>query len=540
MLKLFLVEDEFVVREGIKNNINWSAEGFEFCGEASDGELAYPRILSERPDIIITDIRMPFMDGLELSRLVKKDLPQSKIIILSGHEEFSLAQEGIKIGVTEYLLKPISAAELVKAVKQVGNQIIQERIEKENFERYKLEMEENEIDIRRRLFNEMVGGKISTAAILERGKALGIELGAQHYQIVLFKYNSTVEDEAATNELLTLGEELKELNSHYRNIIHFDRAIEGSALIIKGDTLEQLTSTREGYIAEFRALMARYPKVHYFGGIGSAVSRLRYLSEAFESAARAFSHRFILDRNDFINCEELSALKEIENSAPDLGVRELGSIDIKRAEIFLRNGEADEINFFVEEFLKVLIGTGEKSVILRQYFIVNIYITVINFLKEIGAVQLIEEEPFKGNELMKEVISDYQKAKDYVVKIFTAAIEHRDMLRTKRYCKIIEQAKEYINNHYKDDNLSLNELAAYVNISPSHFSAVFSREVGKSFIRYLTDLRINKAKELLKCSDMRCSEISMAVGYKDPHYFSYLFKKTCNCSPVQYRTEKKV
>lgn len=539
MLKLFLVEDEFVVREGIKNNINWSKEGFEFCGDASDGELAYPLILSERPDIIITDIRMPFMDGLELSRLVKKDLPQSKIIILSGYEEFSLAREAIKIGVTEYLLKPISAAELVKAVKHVGKQIIHERIEKENLERYKREMEENEIDIRRRLFNEMVEGLISPAAILERGKALGIELSAQHYQIVLFKYNITAGVEAGANELSMLNKELSETNSRYRNIIFFDRAIEGCALIIKSDTLEQLESTREGYLTEVRAVMARYPAVHYFGGIGTAVSRLKHLSESFESAARAFSHRFILDRSDIIDCKKLSTLKEFEEGTSPLGARELGNIDIKRAEVFLRNGEADEVTFFVEEFLKSLAGAGKKSFLLRQYFVVNIYITVINFINEIGATQVLEDEPFNDHVFMKDVINDLQKAKDYIVKIFTAAIEHRDVLRTKRYHKIIEQAKEYITTHYKDENLSLNELAAYVNISPSHFSAVFSREAGKSFIRYLTDLRINKAKELLKCSDMRCSDISMAVGYKDPHYFSYLFKKSCNCSPVQYRTEKK-
>ncbi|MDP4181260.1 MAG: response regulator, partial [Bacillota bacterium] len=153
MLKVFLVEDEFIVREGIKNNIDWSGAGFKFCGDASDGELAYPLIQTEQPDIIITDIRMPFMDGLELSRLVKKELPQSKIIVLSGHEEFSYAQEAIRIGVTEYLLKPINGAELIKVVKRVGEQIIHERVEKENFERYKREMEENEIDVRRRFFN---------------------------------------------------------------------------------------------------------------------------------------------------------------------------------------------------------------------------------------------------------------------------------------------------------------------------------------------------------------------------------------------------
>ena len=99
MLKVFLAEDEFIIREGIKNNIDWQAHGYEFCGEASDGELAFPLIQKTRPDILITDIKMPFVDGLALSRLVKKELPETEIIILSGYEEFDYAKEAIQIGV---------------------------------------------------------------------------------------------------------------------------------------------------------------------------------------------------------------------------------------------------------------------------------------------------------------------------------------------------------------------------------------------------------------------------------------------------------
>ena len=105
-IKVFLVEDEIVIRDGIRKSINWEKEGYDFAGEASDGELAYPKILKAKPDILITDIKMPFMDGLELSRLVRKELPDIKILILSGYDEFEYAKTAIKIGVTEYLLKP--------------------------------------------------------------------------------------------------------------------------------------------------------------------------------------------------------------------------------------------------------------------------------------------------------------------------------------------------------------------------------------------------------------------------------------------------
>ena len=144
MLKVFLVEDEFVVREGIKKNIDWVAHGYDFCGEASDGELAFPMIQKLKPDIVITDIKMPFMDGIELSRLIKKEFPWMEIIILTGYEEFAYAKEAIKIGVAQYLSKPISGDELIKEVDALSEKIAEAKREREIRERYKKEMEENQ------------------------------------------------------------------------------------------------------------------------------------------------------------------------------------------------------------------------------------------------------------------------------------------------------------------------------------------------------------------------------------------------------------
>jgi two-component system response regulator YesN len=538
MLKIFLVEDEYVVREGIKNNIDWAKEGFIFSGEAADGELAFPLIQAEQPDIIITDIKMPFMNGLDLSRLVVKALPQSKIIILSGHEEFSYAQEAIKIGVTEYLLKPIKSTELIETVKRIGKQIIAEREERENYERYKREMEENETEKMRRLFNEMITGTLSIAKILERGKEYGIELSAKLYQIILFKYNIKNKDEIYSREILELEKEINSVNSRYDNIIMFDRAIEGLAFLIKGDSSGHLDSTREAFISRLKDVMEKYPHIRYFGGIGIQVDRLTALSQSYESAARAFSYRFIFENNDIISSNQVLSFYRQDEDDTVLSEIELESLDLKKADAFLKSGEAEEITYFVEEFLKSVGSASEKSFLFKQYIIMNIYFTVVAFLKEIGSPDLSIEEPFKGLEGIKEMYYDNQKAKDYIIRIFSAAIERRDALRNKRYHRIIDQAKEYINRHFADEDISLYETAAYVNLSPSHFSSVFSKETGKSFIRYLTDLRMSKAREMLKCTDMRCSDISIAVGYKDAHYFSYLFKKIHNCSPMQYRTSK--
>ena len=127
MVKVFLVEDESIIRRGIRDNIAWESHGFEFVGEAGDGEYAYPLILNTKPDILITDIKMPFMDGLELSRLVKKSLPKTRIIILSGYNEFEYAKEAIKIGISDYLLKPVTSVSLLDTLKHVADEIREEQ-----------------------------------------------------------------------------------------------------------------------------------------------------------------------------------------------------------------------------------------------------------------------------------------------------------------------------------------------------------------------------------------------------------------------------
>ena len=182
MLKVFLVEDEFVIREGIKNNIDWETHGYEFCGEAGDGELAYPMIQRLRPDIVITDIRMPFMDGLELSRLIRRELPDIEIIILSGYQEFEYAKEAIKLGVA------INGEELLAELEELSAKIEEKRRATQIRERYLKEMEENTLRERKKLFQCLVVGDNTAAELLESAERLGIDLSAPWYNIILLKH----------------------------------------------------------------------------------------------------------------------------------------------------------------------------------------------------------------------------------------------------------------------------------------------------------------------------------------------------------------
>src|SRR5512137_2087771 len=185
--KAFFVEDEIVTREGIRDNVDWRGHGFEFCGEAPDGEIALPLIRSTQPDLLITDIKMPFMDGLELCKIVRERMPWMKIVILSGHDEFEYAQKAINLGVTDYLLKPVTVQGLHQVLQRIAAQIDREHREQEHLERLKSQVEENRAALRERLLLSLAMGALSSAEAIEKGQLLDLDLVAGCYLVVVVR-----------------------------------------------------------------------------------------------------------------------------------------------------------------------------------------------------------------------------------------------------------------------------------------------------------------------------------------------------------------
>lgn len=539
-IKVFLVEDEMVIRRGIKNSIDWEKEGYIFCGEASDGELAYPMIIKEKPDILITDIRMPFMDGLELCKLVKKELPNFKILILSGYDEFDYAKEAIRLGVTEYLLKPISSGKLLEALNWVSESIRREKEDKDLVRKYMEEMRENTEHEKQKFFEQMIAGNLSMADALETGKKYEMNLSAGMYNLLLFRF-TLGEENRKSGELLGEAEyAIEKLTERLEYVFEFQRGVEGWAFLLMADNEEQMSERVKELSKDLEEIMKNYSTIAYFGGIGQPVARLRELEESFREAERALAARFTMELNRIISVEDIRMAQNVD-TLDDIEITSFGEIEKTRTmlEKFLNNGAEDEIDEFVDVYINELPEENLKSVLMRQYIIMDAYIVMMSFCEKIEGIE--GEMQAQSEELKNSMktIQTLEEIKNYIRMLLKKIIGVRDTISGRRYSDIIEIAKDQIRKTYMSDEISLNTIAAEVGMSPSYFSSIFSKEMGKTFVEYLTEIRMDRAKELLMCSSMKTSEIGYEVGYKDPHYFSYIFKKTQNCTPKEFRARGK-
>ena len=538
MIKIFLVEDEIAIRKGIKNSIDWGKEGYEFVGEAGDGELAYPMILKTKPDILITDIKMPFMDGLQLSKLVRKELPATKILILSGYDEFEYAKEAIKLQVAEYLLKPISSAKLLDVLAQVKEVIRQEQEEKELIKKYREDMKENRELEKERFLNQIITQNLSLAQILETGESLGMDLSAPLYNILLLKITENGGKQETYAEIESALDTLS-------GVFSFRRGVDEWLFLLTADDAEKMERRIESCRKTVRQITEKTdPPVEYFGALGNPVERLREIKNSLKEAEKKFAFQYLKKWNQIleipvrdVGSSENPQTEKKENEELLISSVQVDKLNHKIIENFIHTGLRREVSNFVDDYFMSLGEKSVQSLMFRQYVAMDFYLAAVAFLERLGFSSKELVERCGDLKEMEQVIQTIEQTKEYIKKVLDATLECRESVSRKRYGDLLKEAVSYIEHHYEEEDISLNQVAASVNISPSHFSTIFSKEMGETFIEYLTNVRMERAKQLLRSSTMKTAEIAYAVGYKDAHYFSYLFKKVQKCTPREFRTQ---
>ena len=542
MLKIFLAEDEVVVRETIKRMIPWEELGFELVGEAADGEMALPLLIRQQPDLLITDIKMPFMDGLTLARLAKKEIPGLKVVILSGYDDFNYAKQAIGIGVEDYLLKPITKNALIERLSEIRSRYEHEKTQKEYYEKFHREMQAYEKNSIRDFFEALVRGSMDMMEVYKRAEKLGLDIVAEAYNVLIFTMNcdedfSGQRDEYSSWEAESL-ELLENFFAGHSSAMLFRSNIFSYGVLLKGqrETIEENT---RACVDEIRKILSRQDgRREWFLAVGQSVERLSQIQKSYHTASRAFSQRYLYDEN-ILYYDEMETMEHPGGQAETEDNAYLQKVDVNALnpailQKFLSNGLQEETENFVKDYFYAIGQEPMESLVFRNYVILNVRFSVISFIKGLGC-DTNEMESADTEEVLAESGKNMESAIAYAEKMISQAIEIRDQNSGNKNRSILKTAVDFIDSHYMDEEISLNTVANVANVSSNHFSALFSQNMGQTFIEYLTTLRMNKAKELLRCTGMRSSEIAGEIGYKDAHYFSYLFKKTQGMTPSDYR-----
>lgn len=537
MLKVFLVEDESVIREGFRDKIPWEQYGFQLVGEAGDGEMALPMIRKLKPDLLITDIKMPFMDGLSLSEIVKEEFPKIKIIIISGYDDFEYARQAIKAGVDQYLLKPITRTTLRGVLLEMKEKIEQGMEQKDYQAQYQDEVQEFEQFSLRRFFEKILEGKLSVKEIYEEAAAQSLQLTASCYNLLLFSIyeKAEVSSRESRERLIRKQEEVFHYFLRHPQYILFRFNVSCYGVLIKSEQ-SQMEELTENSLAHFKEVCApEEDHLEWYVAVGTEVERLSMLPQCYKDANHYFAYRFIkpglhvLSETTLLDCLAGQGEKNI-------GTVDFMQMDPEIIRDFLSRGEDKEIHDFVESYL-YNIQNALKSRMFRSYVILNIRFAVVAFLESIGADQAEYLEEIEHAVQM--IRSEDSEIFEYFAGMLETAMGIRDRINSCQGGKMLKKALDYIDDHYDCDTLSLNLVAENIGMSASYLSAIFSQNMQKTFVEYVTEKRIEKAKKLLKQTDKNSGEIAKEVGYKDSHYFSFVFKKLQGCSPREYRAEKK-
>lgn len=516
MIDVLLVDDEDMIREGIADSVDWARLNMHIVGQAEDGKDGLELFTQHRPQLILTDIKMPFMDGLELVERVKSLAPDTYIIIISGYDEFEYAQKAVKLGAHDFILKPIDLEDLEQILFKISMDY-EDKKKRQTEEQVLKEKVDNSLSILREGFlKELLFRNIEADSIA--GRIVDLEIKDCNYGTVLVLQMDNQVNLNRESGFSSIKELLKDKDGIFVVEMNKDELI----IIILGAT-EGIIRSKMNKL--FNSVRAEQPSLTI--AYGNISASLPSLAQSYREALEALEHKFILGSGQNISYESIKGR-----------VREYsGFINNKDHDIIysLDFTDKDTIRKDVTELMDNIKAAGRDSYLYSQMIISNIYMAAIKALREFGgSVEEVFDQPIEEFKQLAAKPTVEMVKDELLVTLFRIA-DYINERKFGRYSYIIEKAKHYINQHHHNPNLSVDLVARYVNISNSYFSILFKQETGQTFVDYLTSVRIEKAKGLLKVSGYRSYEISDQVGFNNSTYFSTIFKRYTGCSPSEYR-----
>ncbi|MBU5480550.1 response regulator [Blautia sp. MSJ-19] len=538
MYRILLVDDEILVRDAIKENIDWKAIDCELVGDCENGKQAAEFVKEHPVDIVLTDILMPYMDGMELSHFLHDNYPDIVIVIFSGFGEFEYAKKAIQYGVSEYLLKPVTAMELTGVIEKMKKKVDQLRIEKYKMDRLTKTSEKyhkNEQIIRSKNMEALVNCTTDVNKSIQRLAEMGIDISAISYRVALFDIDlysgmyqlDTEKRQESALMAFVLFNISDEIVTREDAGIAYQEGNNRVCVLFQEKWSRNFTARTKEICREIQEKTKEVMGFDVSMGIGKWVKNPEELIQSHDMAEQTLQYRYLLGGNLLIDMEE-------QHPAQEIGLDE-SLAELKEGMKTGQKAQVDQILATIEESIRHALMEKSRACMYLQ----QVIRTMDNACEDVSAN--MDEVREDRDELLRQVTEQksFEDACKVVQKHMDRVFGILSEMNTSSSERQARLAIDYIQKNYMDPDLSLNSICSYLNISTSYFSTIFKDETGETFTEVLIRTRMEKAKELLENTTMKNYEIAEKVGFSDPHYFGISFKKMTGCTPTEYAREKR-
>lgn len=529
---MFIVDDESIVRKGIRTSIDWSDYGIEITGEAANGQDAIEK-MSNDIDILLTDIKMPVMSGLELSHRVKEKYPETEIVLLTAYEDFHYAKEAIKIGVKEYLMKPVNVNHLTSVLSRIKREVQNKEREEQHLLDFSRVIHENFLHIKSAFIQELMNHTLAKEQMLKKAKFYNLPLSGPYYQIFvitldtfnLYTENMPVrEKESLKYAAQNVAEEI--LNSHFSGFVSYGESTQiiGLANVRENSDIYDMCEEIKYYIQKHIGLKVSI-------GIGIKKASTQDLMISFTAALQANEQKVYKGKASIFVAESSAGQRVSQSTDRMLTSREQARL-VRELKAYEGNTLRETTSLLISRYSSETYQFKAIQSVYIQYIF-----TVLNTLQEmkldVGSV--FGQEFIPHVEVNKfELLPELQRwLKQMMEKVYTLL----DNESGNQLKMTVKRAIQFIEEHY-DEEIRLMDIANHVAVSPTYFSRVFKEETGTPFIKWLNQYRVDKAKELLDQSWLKLYEVADKVGFHDYKHFSNIFKKITGFSPKDYRDRR--
>ncbi|MBP7175060.1 MAG: response regulator [Thermoclostridium sp.] len=530
MYKLIFADDEALVRNNIVKLVQWEECGFELVDCCANGHELLEAVEKEPPDLVITDINMPFINGIDLARRLRSDFPTVKVIFLTGYDDFKYAQQAIDLKVAKYILKPVTAQNLISCLDEMKKILDKERLQSRNLAVWKNFYHQNKAVLQNTFLNSLLMNEASDSEASKKVELLGLDfLAGSHFQAAVIVEDGN-RNENWMNEssslvhfaIYNITKEILEARQMGTAIIGDDCVV---SLLTNAGIVneEQWKNNASSVLEEIRASIEKVLEFTISIGAGNVFHSYRGIHKSYQEALSALGYRYAIGTNRVIMINDVEPQRH--NTPVFTKEKELQLLACIKA------NNRDEMTKLVDALISDAASRANMEQ-LRSYIISM----VICIMHEAESLCLATKELLRLCDIRNVLnLKTVRQLKQMVLDVCFSLMEGISQNRQNHCSLSIEKAKSFIQENYKDNNMSVGAISQHLHLSPSYFRVVFKKETGTTFINYLTEIRMQKAMDFIRSTDMKNYEIAYAVGYSDPHYFSYCFKKYFNMAPNEFR-----